>query len=407
MSEMAEHRVSMLGASWRRYQDPTRSRDPRVRAVVEALAALPSPDPRPEFRAGLRAQLVALAPRIIAESADSAEAPTRAAPSGASPRHTDSVLARFRGVRLGRPLAVAAAVVTAVALLFGGAVWMSQRALPGDTLYGLKRASESWQLATASGPIDKARDYLKFATTRVDEAQQLASRASASAAGLGPQAGRLDAHTASLIRSTLASADHDVTSASSLLGEQAVDKHSTSPLEVLPSWAPGQLTRLTDLAAGLPDTDLRGRAQASADLVTAAVERARDLAAEIGSGCLEQAGTDSLGPLPEGSCSSSSPSPPTTSRQHGSAPHHPSTSQTSGPSGRAGGEGAATAAEPTTTAPAPGGTTSGSPSSTGLIKAPPVLGGGSSSSGGPVTIDSCGIGVSLGPIGIGVGTCGG
>jgi hypothetical protein len=69
MSEMSEHRVPMLGASWRRLEDPAHSRDPRVRALVAALAALPAPEPRPEFRAELRAQLVAIAPRIITESA--------------------------------------------------------------------------------------------------------------------------------------------------------------------------------------------------------------------------------------------------------------------------------------------------------------------------------------------------
>src|SRR5438105_343143 len=99
MRKMSEHRVTMLGASWRRLEDPARSRDPRVRALVGALAALPSPAPTDEFRAELRAQLIAIAPRIISESREfatplldivpAAEPALRTRPAPA--RHTDSV----------------------------------------------------------------------------------------------------------------------------------------------------------------------------------------------------------------------------------------------------------------------------------------------------------------------------
>src|SRR4051812_36335513 len=108
MGEMSEHRVPMLGASWRRLEDPARSRDPRVRSLVSALATLPSPEPRAEFRAELRAQLVAIAPRIIAETT----APTvplpvlkasgKPATHGSRPRHTDSTFARLRALPIGR-----------------------------------------------------------------------------------------------------------------------------------------------------------------------------------------------------------------------------------------------------------------------------------------------------------------
>ena len=69
MTGMGEHRVPLLGSAWRRNDDPATSRDPQVRAVVGALATLPAPELNAEFRAELRAQLVAITPRIIAESA--------------------------------------------------------------------------------------------------------------------------------------------------------------------------------------------------------------------------------------------------------------------------------------------------------------------------------------------------
>ncbi len=84
---------------------------------------------------------------------------------------------RLRAVRLGRPLTVTASLVTAFVVLLGGAVWMSRKALPGDTLYGLKRASERVQLATAGSDTERAQDHLDFAATRAREVQALSPAA--------------------------------------------------------------------------------------------------------------------------------------------------------------------------------------------------------------------------------------
>src|SRR3954451_2731071 len=71
MTGMGEHRVALLGSAWRRNDDPALSRDPRVRAVVGALATLPQPEMQADFRADLRAQLVAITPRVVADAAES------------------------------------------------------------------------------------------------------------------------------------------------------------------------------------------------------------------------------------------------------------------------------------------------------------------------------------------------
>jgi hypothetical protein len=407
---MSEHRVPMLGASWRRFEDPVRSRDPRVRAVVGALATLPSPEPRPEFRAELRAQLVAIAPRIVADSAPTAEAPmvdivTGAQPARTSrartgaPKHADGALARLRGISLGRPLAIAASVITVFALLFGGAVWMSQKALPGDTLYGLKRASESWELATAGSDTAKARDLLDFARTRADEVQGLLSRASASALGSGAQAGSVDQHTAELITATLSSADSDVRSASSLLGKQAVASRSTSPLSIMTDWAPGQLQRLRDIAAAMPDGSLRARAQSSAQVVAAAVHRAQALAPDVARGCASTSVTDALGPLPMGTCTTTGATP-TDTPGHRPSRHATRHSGGQGGVGTADTSGAVVPGATGTTAPTSGGSTSSSP-----IVPMPTLPLPTSTASLPVSVTSCGLGVTLGPIGVGLGTC--
>ena len=410
---MSEHRVPMLGASWRRFEDPALSRDPRVRAVVGALATLPAPEPRAEFRAELRTQLVAIAPRIIAESAPAATpelsditpartpaaTPTRTA-RRAAPQHADGVFARLRGVSLGRPLAIAASVLTAFVVLLGGAVWMSQKALPGDTLYGLKRANESFQLWLDGGDnTAKAKDLLRFAGYRVDEASGLASRATADAMAAGPQAGTIDSHTAQLIADTLGSADSDVRDASSLLTKQAVNSKSDSPLQILTDWAPSQLARLRSLAAAVPNGSLKQRARASAWVVSAATNRAKSLAPVVTKGC-GAASSDALGVEPA-TCSSG-PSVPV-----------PGTHTGSGKPTRSGGTAVGTNSGPgvlpvtsiPTTLPGPGTGGNSSGSSQPPIHLPTTLPVHLPTSSLPVSVGSCGVGVTLGPIGIKLGSC--
>src|SRR6476469_6447535 len=73
---MNEHRVPMLGGAWRRRSDPARSSDPRVRELVGALAGLEvAPPMRAEFRSELRAQLVAVTPRLVEEGEPAVAAP--------------------------------------------------------------------------------------------------------------------------------------------------------------------------------------------------------------------------------------------------------------------------------------------------------------------------------------------
>lgn len=406
MNEMSEHRVTMLGASWRRFEDPARSRDPRVLAVVGALATLPAVPPRAEFRAELRAQLVAITPRIVAESAEAptgllepaTEAPARAR-QAAGARHADGFLFRLRGVRVGRALTIAASLVTAFVVLLGGAVYMSRKALPGDALYGLKRASERVELATAGSATAKAKDHLAFAADRAREVQSLLAR---DAKGSGPAATELDPTTARLVAATLGSADADVTAASVLLGTQAVNKGSTAPLATMTEWAPGQLARLRDIAALMPSGALQSRTESSADLVAAALTRAQTLAPKVDCSCLRATGADSLGPVPCATC-------PTA---RGSAPSNPQPGVDPGQTGASGKAGSratggtapnSTVVKPHSSAtPAqPAARTTNPPAVPGLplptVKLP--------TSSLPVNVSSCSLGVSLGPLNLGIGLC--
>jgi hypothetical protein len=410
MSEMSEHRVPMLGSSWRRNQDPALSRDPRVRAVVGALATLPAPRMGDDYRAELRAQLVAITPRIVTESAqtspmvDIVPGPTarlRPTPQGARTRgteraparHSDSFLDRIRRIHLGRPLAVAAAVVAAFAVLLGGAVVMSKKSLPGDALYGLKRASENFELATAGSDTEKAGDYLDFARTRAQEVKDLLGRSSAAGAPGVPAAGGLSSGTQKLIRSTLGSADSDVEAASRLLATQAVRRSSATPLTALINWAPAQLNRLRTIATAMPSGSLHDRAVTSVLIVQAAQGRAAALKSEVGCGCLTNTGHDALGPVPCSPCDAPISIPNQPQQQGNQPPRTTPTTKGAAP-GTSPVPGQATSSGPAAPQPtgSSGGSGSGSASSPGL-HLPSVIP--SISPSVPVDLNSCGASVSL------------
>ncbi|HKS48372.1 MAG TPA: DUF5667 domain-containing protein [Amycolatopsis sp.] len=73
---------------------------------------------------------------------------------------------------LANVLAAAAALVVA---LGGLGMVLSRNAMPGDPLYGVKRAAESAELGLTFGDAAKASKHLRFAATRLDELLALGS----------------------------------------------------------------------------------------------------------------------------------------------------------------------------------------------------------------------------------------
>jgi len=185
-------------------------------------------------------------------------------------------------ISIGRPLATVTAVIAVFAMLLGGAVWLSKKALPGDVLYSLKRANENVQLSTTGGDTAKGRLYLSQASTRADEVAALLTRSSAIAAGAGPTAaGTINAHTAKLVTSTLGVADSDVRNAAQLLAREAVRSGSADPLSIMTEWAPAQIQRLQRITERLGSGATHDRAAASAKLAGAMLVRAEQLKAEL------------------------------------------------------------------------------------------------------------------------------
>ena len=321
----------MLGDARRRRVDPARSADPRVRRLVAALATLEiAPTPSPEFRSELRTQLVAVTPRLVAEGVTTPDASEQSRRTRAGRKTGFAVLRR--------PLVATACLLTTLLLVLGGAVWLSRSALPGEVLYGLKRASENTEYALAGSATDKGKLKLHFAATRIQEVGDLVPGTSALALGPGLLAdGLLSDNTATLVQQTLDSADDDIRAAAQMLGAAAVHSGSSSPLDAIISWAPPQQHAMHVIAARLPKGETLANAVATWSLIRAARARAAQLKADLGCGCLSSSGTDALGPVP---CSHPCANPGMPGKQRGKVPSSgpsskPGASRT-GPSGGSG-----------------------------------------------------------------------
>ena len=250
--------------------------------LIERLRRLPSgPGPDPRFTRELRAQLVAITPRIVAES--------ESRPVTRRPVRAAGFLRRAR-----RPLIAFAGATTVLVSLLGLAVWVSHGALPGQSLYGIKRASENFSLSLAGSDADKGKAYLQQATSRATETTKLLGDPS----GQSPLTGQLT----KLLGSTLQNADSDTRSGMQLLGKAAVDQHSSAPIAALPDWVSAQRARLVDLQNRLPAGSARNRAQASLALLQSVATRLAQWRSELGCGCLSSAKVDDIGPLPCTSC---------------------------------------------------------------------------------------------------------
>jgi len=400
--------VRSLVALLRRYPDPVASTDPMTSTLVARLSSLPSPPkPSPGFRADLRAQLVAVTPRLVAEGLTPVDAPVT--PSGTWRR----VRAAVHRMPLRRPLTVIGTLVIIFGVLLTGAVWLSSNTLPGDSLYGLKRASENVQLSLTSGPGARGKEYLTLAKRRADEVSSLLGRSSSLGGGAGVHAaGGVSAHTANLITNTLGDGDANLRNASRLLTGQAVSSRSNASLQTLLGTVPDLVSRLTAIVDRIPPGTLHDRAAGSEQLAERVVDRANRLRANIGCSCLTETSSDDLGPLPctlpcNPPANLTSPAPPgaggtTPPGGSSTAPSGAHSTATSGaasaplpgvPGVPTSASGSAGTTPPTGTAP------SGSSSSLGL----PSL---SLPASGPVAINSCGLSITLGTIGIGLGPCG-
>ncbi|MCW2541420.1 MAG: hypothetical protein JWN95_3145 [Frankiales bacterium] len=261
-------------------------------ALITRLRGLPEnlrgPRPSDQFRSELRTQLAAIAVRVVEESDPQPSKQVRTAvttdATDSAPSGTGAGRGRHSGPRrhrVLRPVLALASAATVLILLLGLAVFLSHGSVPGDPLYGFKRAGENFHLTFAGGQVDKGTTYLQYATKRASEAVTLTDKS-------GDDNDLEDA---------LKSTDSDTRNGMQLLGKATLSQSSTSPLSILTPWIPAQRAVLEKLLTQAPAGDGKSRVTQSLALLARAQSREAQWRTGINCACLALASTDDLGPV--------------------------------------------------------------------------------------------------------------
>ncbi len=225
------------------------SEQSRLLALTEGLGELPKPVLDPEVKVVQRAQLVAAMEAMLQEGTAAGESGP-ALPEQRSDRargaHRASPLGKLKPrSRLAKGLTAGGLSVGVAAGAFGGVAAASSDALPGDSLYGLKRGIEDFKLnVLADGDDERGRSYLDQASTRLSEARRLMER------GRG---GELDHESLTAIRRALSGMQHDASEGHRLLREAYQrDPKSLGPIQALSAFSRSHRAAWGSLRERLP-----------------------------------------------------------------------------------------------------------------------------------------------------------
>ncbi|WP_037674599.1 DUF5667 domain-containing protein [Streptomyces griseus] len=207
----------------------------RLLALAAGLGELPKPELDPEVKVVQRAQLVAAFEAMLQEGTARGEAADPSVPEQRSHRsrgaHRATPLGKLRPrSRLAKGLTAGGLSVGVAAGAFGGVAAASSDALPGDSLYGLKRGIEDFKLQyLAEGDGERGEVYLDQASTRLSEARRLMER---------DRGGHLDHESLGEIRRALSGMRHDASEGHRLLHEAYErDPDSLGPMQALSAFS--------------------------------------------------------------------------------------------------------------------------------------------------------------------------
>ncbi|PWS40852.1 hypothetical protein DKT74_30655 [Streptomyces sp. ZEA17I] len=301
-------------------------------ALANGLGELPKPQLDPEVKEVQRAQLVAAMEAMFAEGGAST-GPTVPVQRGKG-AHRASPLRRLRPrSRWAKGLTAGGLTVGVAAGAFGGVAAASSDALPGDSLYGLKRGMEDISLGMTKGDTDRGEAYLDQASTRLNEARRLMERG---------RAGELDHESLGAVRRALNGMSHDASEGHRLLHSAYQRDGSIGPIQALDTFSRSHRATWSSLSDRLPVqlTDIR-------DQVSSVFEAIEDDVAPLqsllprppGGGKESTERSDTTTPAP-GSPRTDGPSPAPPSQSEGSAdsstaPKPSGPSDSSDPSGSA------------------------------------------------------------------------
>ncbi|KQV18635.1 MULTISPECIES: DUF5667 domain-containing protein [unclassified Kitasatospora] len=209
--------------------------------MADALGALPEPELSTEARTLQRAQLMAAFER------DWTGSPAAKVPQ--QRRHR--ALRSGARLRWGRRLAIGGLVAGVAVGSFAGAAAASSNALPGDTLYGMKRGLEDLRLSWAGSDSEVGALLLDQASTRLEEAQGLLGRADTGAT--------LSPATVEQVRRALDDMHAEAVKGRELLRSVYRSNGSLDPMRRLAGFADGEDDRWAAVKGQLP-TQLTGQA---------------------------------------------------------------------------------------------------------------------------------------------------
>ncbi|MFI9049596.1 DUF5667 domain-containing protein [Streptomyces sp. NPDC053427] len=243
----------------------------RLLAVADGLGELPKPEMAAEVKTVQRAQLVAAMEAAFAEGTPSGDArvPEQRTPKGA--HRAAKSLGRLRPrSRLSKGLAAGGLTVGVAAGAFSGVAAASSDALPGDSLYGLKRGMEDLKLGMADDDSARGRLYLDQAATRMMEARRLMERG---------RVAHLDHESLGEVRKALAGVTHDAGEGHRLLHEAYTRDGSLGPIQALNSFTKSHRGTWSQLRDKLPVQlmDVRDRVSSVFDAIDEEVGPLRSL----------------------------------------------------------------------------------------------------------------------------------
>ncbi|EME60319.1 DUF5667 domain-containing protein [Amycolatopsis decaplanina] len=184
--------------------------------------------------------------------------------------------------RRGHAVANLAAAAVALVLAMGGiTLLLSKDALPGDPLYGIKRAGESASLGLTFDQQDKAKKHLEFAANRVGELGELTR-----------QGAPTDAYFTGLT-----DFETDLRAGVSQLTALVTDQGGQTRLADLRSWARQQSDRL-GLQVGHAPAEARDKFAAARVLLDKVQARTTDLGSRLVCYTITTGSSDELGAVP-------------------------------------------------------------------------------------------------------------
>ncbi|MDA5281556.1 DUF5667 domain-containing protein [Streptomyces sp. NPDC054904] len=231
----------------------------RLLALANALGErMPRPVLDPEVKVVQRAQLVAaMEAMVMEERAGGGAAADPLVPEQRTGRgaHRATSLRKLRPrSRWSKGIAAGGLTVGVAAGAFSGVAAASTDALPGDSLYPIKRGMEDLKLGMADEDSDRGELYLDRASNRLSEARRLMERG---------RTGVLDHESLGEIRRALSGMKHDAEQGHRLLQAAYERDGSLGPIQALSSFSRSHRDAWGKLREKLPAqlTDVGGEVE--------------------------------------------------------------------------------------------------------------------------------------------------